>query len=153
MRNINGRDFVRDLLSQNPYLSQEDLSERIFSADRRSYPYWVVLIFVATVRYLFIAGSLVAAAIGHLLEQGETFDSVFEAVIAGICESYSAILIDLVFVVIGCLIYRSNPKSMSIIQLLHSTSWSRCRPRALDFLFWSMFPYMLIILAAMFSNL
>lgn len=153
MRNIDGRDFVRDLLSQNPYLSQEDLSERVFSADRRSYPYWVVLIFVATLRYLLVSGSLVAAAIGHLLEQGETFSSVFEAVIAGVCESCSAILIDLVFVAIGCLIYRSNPKSMSIIQLLHSTSWSRCKLRVVALLFWSMFPYILIILAAIISNL
>lgn len=153
MRNIKGRDFAREILSQNPYLSQKDVSERIFSADRRSYPYWVVLIFVATLRYLLVSGSLVAAAIGHLLEQGETFDSVFEAVIAGICESHNVILIDLVFVVIGCLIYRSNPKSMSIIQLLNSTSWSRCRPRVVALLFWSMFPYILIVLAAIISNL
>lgn len=153
MRNVNGRDFVRDLLSQNPYLSQEDLSERIFSADRRSYPYWITLVTVTTIRYSIVAAAFLASAVGYLISEGITYTSKLDLLLKGAMEAKNLLLADLVFVIIGMLAFRSNPKSMSIIQIIESDSWSRCKPRIGNFLFWSLLPYVITYFAALLIKL
>lgn len=153
MRNINGRDFVRDLLSQNPYLSQEDLSERIFSADRRSYPYWVTLIMITTIRYSIMAAAFLASAVGYLISEGMTYTSKLDLLLKGAVEAKNLLLVDLLFVIIGMLAFRSNPKSMSIIQIIESDSWGRCKQRIGNFLFWSLLPYAITYFAALIIKL
>lgn len=153
MRNINGRDFVRDLLSQNPYLSQEDLSERIFSADRRSYPYRVTLIMITTIRYSIMAAAFLASAVGYLISEGMTYTSKLDLLLKGAVEAKNLLLVDLLFVIIGMLAFRSNPKSMSIIQIMESDSWGRCKQRIGNFLFWSLLPYAITYFAALIIKL
>ena len=153
MRKINGRDFVREILSQNPYLSQEDLSERIFSADRRSYPYWVTLIMITTIRYSIGAAAFLASAVGYLISEGITYTSKLDLLLKGAMEAKNLLLVDLAFVIIGMLAFRSNPKSLSIVQIIESDSWSRCKPRVGNFLFWSLLPYAIIYFAALLIKL
>ena len=153
MRNLRGRDLARKLLLQDPYMEPKTLSDRVFEADKSSYPYRVTLLFVGVLRWGGAVGLILSAAVGQLLSDGVQFSSGFDLIIMGVIEAKRVLLIDLLFVVAGVLAFRSNPKSMSLTQILESDSWSRCRPRVGIFLFWSMFPYMFIILAAILSNL
>lgn len=153
MRNIKGRDFAREVLSQNPYLSQKDLSERVFDADKRSYPYWITLVTVMTIRYSVVAAAFLASAVGYLISEGITYTSRLDLLLKGAMEAKNLLLADLVFVIIGMLAFRSNPKSMSIIQIIESDSWSRCKPRIGNFLFWSLLPYAITYFAALIIKL
>lgn len=153
MRNIKGRDFAKEILSQNPYLSQKDLSERVFDADKRSYPYWITLVTVTTIRYSVVAAAFLASAVGYLISEGITYTSELDLLLKGAMEAKNLLLADLVFVIIGMLAFRSNPKSMSVIQIIESDSWSRCKPRIGNFLFWSLFPYVATYFAALLIEL
>lgn len=153
MRNIKGRDFAREVLSQNPYLSQKDLSERVFDEDKKSYPYWITLIIVMLIRYSTAAAAFLVSAAGYLISEGITYTSKLELFLKGAVEAKNLLLADLLFVVIGMLAFRSNPKSMSIIQIIESDSWSRCKPRIGNFLFWSLLPYAVTYFAALIIKL
>lgn len=135
MRNIKGRDFAKEILSQSPYLSQKDLSERVFDADKRSYPYWITLVAVTTIRYSIVAAAFLASAVGYFISEGITYTSKLDLLLKGVVEAKNLLLADLLFVIIGMLAFRSSPKSMSIAQIIESDSWSRCKPRIGNFLF------------------
>ena len=153
MRNIKGRDFAKEILSQNPYLSQKDLSERVFDADKRSYPYWITLVTVTTIRYSIVAAAFLASAVGYFISEGITYTSELDLLLKGVVEAKNLLLADLLFVIIGMLAFRSNPKSMSIAQIIESDSWSRCKPRIGNFLFWSLLPYVITYFAALIIKL
>ena len=94
MRNIKGRDFAKEILSQSPYLSQKDLSERVFDADKRSYPYWITLVAVTTIRYSIVAAAFLASAVGYFISEGITYTSKLDLLLKGVVEAKNLLLAD-----------------------------------------------------------
>lgn len=141
----NRSELVKQLLLQNPDMSEKDIAKEFHKADKGTAPYWAKFAVVVLIRLALVSGIAIASSVGQCIRDGIPHSSVVELLIPAFQQCWWLVLADLTLCIFCYKAYAYTPKGASLDKVVEQDTWERCTARQANFLIWSTIPVIIVV--------
>lgn len=144
--NKNRSELVKQLLFQNPGMSEKDIAQEFHKSDKGSVPYWAKFVLIFLIRLAAVSGLVMASAVGQCIRDEVPHNSLLELLAPAFQQCWWLVLADLALCLFCYKAYSYTPRTGSLDKVAEQDTWERCTTRQANFLIWSTLPVILIVL-------